>query len=647
MKYEKLFARGQIGNLELKNRIVMSPMGPGFAGADGEANDRIIRYYEERAAGGCGLIITGITRIDDETGAGETWQLHATDEKFVQGLKKLSNAVHRHDTKIFLQLQHPGRAMVAAKQKAGEIIAPSAIPCPVFQGNPRPMTTAECEAMVQKFVKGAVIAKTAGMDGVEIHAGHGYLINQFLSPLTNKRTDKYGGNFFNRMRILADIIIGIRYACGPQYPVSVRISADEFMEGGLEIEEAVRISRYLESLGIAAINVSCGIHATGNTIVEPYFRKEAWKKHLAAAVKAAMVKIPVIAVNTIKHPETAEALLQEGVCDFVALGRATLADPEFGNKAKAGKEHLIRKCMGCMFCFKTGVSGLPITCNANPRLGEELIYNEDTLKKNGDGRAVAVIGGGPGGMQAAMVLAKRGFKPVLFEKSGVLGGSMNYACKPPHKELLGELIETLINQLHEENVEVRLNTEATVEMVRELNPYGVILATGGKPMILPIPGADRENVYLAQDVVAGKHEIKGKKVVVVGAGVTGLETAEILGAENDVTVVELTATVGEPLYPSVKAFLMKTLDELGVKIMPMEGIQEIQDGKVVLRNSKTAFKTELEADAVVFAAGVRADRKLINEFRDAFDKVTTVGDASVPGLIGDALREGNSKAYVF
>ena len=303
--YEKLFSRGKIGNLELKSRIVMPPMGTSMACANGEASPEIIRYYEERAKAGCALICTEITCVDEETGAGGFYQLHATSPKYVQSLKKLADTMHRYDTKIFLQLHHPGREISSAMEPAGEIVAPSAIPCPVIGEVPRAMTTAEVEAMGKKFVKAAMMAKMAGMDGVELHAAHGYLLNQFMSPLTNKRTDRYGGDFVNRMRLIAEIIIGIRYACGPDFPVSVRISANEYLEGGIDLKEGVRIARYLESLGIVSINVSCGTYATGDTIVEPYYRDECWKKDLAATIKAA-VKIPVIAVNTVKNPATAE-----------------------------------------------------------------------------------------------------------------------------------------------------------------------------------------------------------------------------------------------------------------------------------------------------------------------------------------------------
>ena len=647
MAYEKLFQRGRIGNLELKNRIVMPPMGTGMACASGEASDRIIRYYAERAKAGCGLICTEITCVDEDTGAGGYFQLHASGMQFAQRLKKLADAVHRYDTKIFLQLHHPGREISARVQKAGEIVAPSAIPCPVTKEMPRALTTQECEELVKKFVKAANIAKIAGMDGVELHAAHGYLLNQFMSPHTNKRTDKYGGDFFNRMRLITEIIIGIRYSCGPDFPVCVRISADEFLEDGIKIEEGVKIARYLESLGVAAIDVSCGTYETGSTIVEPYYRPEGWKKHLAASVKAA-VKIPVIAVNTIKSPATAEKLLEEGVCDFVAIGRGQLADAEWAKKAKEGKEHLIRKCMGCMYCFKAALTGMPIICNANPNLGLEEIYNEDTLKKDGAGRTVAVIGGGPGGMQAALVLARRGFRPVLFEKTDRLGGTMNYAKLAPNKELVGDFLETMKNELAEARVEVRYNTEATVEAVKALNPYGVFVATGAEQIRLPVPGADKKHVYMATDVLTDSSLLKGRKVVVVGAGVTGIETAEVLARNgNQVTIVEMTGNVGGGLYPSLKIYYSKLLQDLGVRILTMQGITEICDDKVILRHSATAFKSELEADAVVFAAGVRPNRALTEAFFASFDKVTTVGDATAPGLIGDALREANSKAWVF
>lgn len=645
MSYEKLFQKGKIGSLTLKNRIVMPAMGTGFASSTGEASDEIIRYYEERAKGGCGLIITEITRIDEETGIGMSCQLSATSGKHIQRLERLADAVHRYDTKIFAQLHHPGRETPSKLLGGKQIVAPSPIACKVVGETPRELTTAECEAMTKKFVAGAVIARTAGLDGVEVHAAHGYLINQFLSPYTNKRTDKYGGNFVNRMRFLTEIIVGIRYAC-PGFPISVRISADEFIEGGLKLEDSVKIARYLESIGVSAINVSCGTYESGYTVIEPYTLPEGWKKHLAAAVKKA-VKIPVIAVNNIKHPAVAEQLLEEGVCDFVGIGRGQLADAQWGSKAKYGQEALLRKCLGCMHCFKVANMGRAIQCTVNPVLGRETVYGDDKLIRDGAGRTVAVIGGGPGGMQAAYVLAKRGFQVVLFEKAPQLGGSMNLADKPPHKELITEFIETQKNELAAVGVEVRLNTPGTVDAVKALNPYGVVVAVGGDPIRPNVPGIDGANVYSAEDILAGKVRLTGKNVAVIGGGVTGLETAEVLGENNKVAVIEMMGAVGTTLYPSVRGMLLKRLGELGVEIVTDHSLTGIGEGRINLIRTSMGYAEEREADAVVIAIGVRPRSALVEEFEAAFDKVTAVGDARRAGLIADATREANDKAFVF
>ncbi|MDO4330197.1 MAG: NAD(P)/FAD-dependent oxidoreductase [Lachnospiraceae bacterium] len=646
MNYPKLFSRGRIGNVELKNRIVMPPMGTGFASASGEASDEIIRYYEERAKGGCGLIITEITRIDNETGVGCNWQLNATSPKYVQRLLKLADAVHRHDTKIFLQLHHPGRETPSHLLGGQPPVAPSPIACKVIGEVPRELTTAECEDLVKKFISGAVIAMRSNMDGVELHAAHGYLINQFLSPYTNKRTDKYGGDFTNRMRFITEIISGIQAACGPNFPISVRISAEEYVEGGLKLEDGVKIAQYLEKLGISAINVSCGTYESGYTVIEPYYMEEGWKKHLAKTIRA-NVSIPVIAVSNIKHPAAAEQMLEEDVSDFVGIARGQLVDPQWGNKAKYGQEDVLRKCIGCLYCFRTANMGRPIACTVNPVLGRELIYNEETLVRDGNGRSVAVIGGGPAGMQAALVLGRRGFQVTLFEKGSTLGGTLNIADKPPHKTLITELTETLKHEIQAVGVTVRLNTPATVEAVKELNPYGVMIATGGMPIVPPVPGIDMEHVCKAEEVLSGQVMLKGKKVLIMGGGVTGLETAEILSKENQVTVVDMLDAVATTLYPSVRAGLLGRLQKGGVKIITGHRINRIQEGFVELQNVKDHTSDQTETDAVVLAVGVRPDRDMISEFYNAFDKVTTVGDASRSGLIGDALKEANDKAFVF
>ena len=646
MKYEKLFARGKIGNLELKNRIVLPPMGTNMASYTGEATDEIIRFYTERAKGGCGLIITEISRIDDVTGVGMTGQLSVTSGNFVRKLVQLTDAVHQYDSKIFLQLHHPGREISSRALGGIQPVAPSPIPCKVVGEMPRELTTEECEDLIRKFVTGAVYAKMAGFDGVELHAAHGYLLNQFLSPYTNKRTDRFGGDAEGCLTFVREIIQGIQHTCGRSFPVSVRLTCDEFVEGGLTLADAVWICRRLEELGAAAIDVSAGIYESGYASIEPQGLPEGWKKHLATEIKK-NVSIPVIAVNNIKYPSTAERYLEENVCDFIAIGRGQLADPQWGNKAKAGRDEEIRKCLGCMYCFNCLGRLHPIECTVNPIVGREGKFNEDTLKKDGNGKNVVVVGGGPAGMQAALVCAKLGYHVTLLEQADRLGGTANLAAIPPHKEMLAELIKTQTLELELAGVDVRLSTKATVELIRSLTPYGVILACGGTPIVPAIPGIDLPHVCTAEQVLSGAVKLTGKQVAVIGGGVTGLETAEVLSANHSVTVVEMAKNVGTTLYTTVRLFLMGRLQGAGVKVLTLKKLTEIREGEIVLTDSKTGEETVLPSDAVVLAMGVSPERSLAEQIMAEFDHVTMVGDVSRTGQIADAMREANDKAFVF
>ena len=509
------------------------------------------------------------------------------------------------------------------------------------------MTIEEIQGMVKKFVKGAYIAKTAGLDGVEIHAAHGYLISQFLSPYTNKRTDQYGGDFTNRVRFLTEIILGIRYTIGQDFPICVRINGNDFVAGGLEIAEQVQLAQYLESIGVAAINVSCGMYESGWSIIEPAAIPEAWKKDLAKTIKA-NVSIPVIAVNNIKHPEIAEKLLETDVCDFVGIGRCHLTDPEYVNKAKANDTEAIRKCIGCLYCFKVANEGKQIACTINPRLGREFIYNEDTIKRNGDGRKVAVIGGGPGGMQAAITLAKRNFKPIIFEKQDKLGGTLNLGDQPPHKELMTEFCQTLVREVKDLDIEVKLNTEANPADLKSEDYYGIVVAIGGQPMVPPIEGIDSDNVHLFDAVLRHQVELKDKNIIVLGGGETGLETAELLADQgNKVTVVEMLGEVGQDMYPSVIGMMKKRFGEKGVDIITNYKVVKMDSDEVLIRSTITEQDKTMAADTLVIASGVRPDKNLISQFKEANDHVIVIGDAYKPGNIAKALKEANDKCFVF
>lgn len=644
---QRLFQEGKIGKVRLKNRIVMPAMGCGFAAANGEASDGIIRYYEERARGGCGLIITEITRIDDASGVGMSNQLCAIKAEHIQRLSYLADAVHRHDTKIFAQLHHPGRQTPSRLLGGNPILAPSPIPCGVIKEVPKEMTVDEIQAVVKLFVKGAYIVKAAGFDGVELHGAHGYLISQFLSPYTNKRKDQYGGDFTGRVRFLTEIILGIRYTLGADFPISVRINAKDFLEGGLELPEQVQLAQYLESLGVAAINVSLGMYESGWCIIEPAAVPEGWKQDFAKTIKA-QIKIPVIAVNNIKHPELAERCLEEGVCDFVGIGRGQLTDPNFGRKARAGDTEAIRKCIGCLYCFKCASEGKPIACTVNPVLGREFIYNEDTVKRDGAGRRVAVVGGGPAGMQAAIVLAKRGFKPVIFEKEQKLGGMLNLGDQPPHKALMTEFCQTLRRELRDLDVELRLGSEARPEALSAEDYYGLVIAMGGQPFAPPIVGLERDNVYFFDQILRHEAKLEGRRVVVLGGGETGLETAEYLAdLGNQVTVVEMLKQAGQEMYASALALMMKRFAEKGIELVLDHKVVELREGQVVIRGTTTEKDRVLEADALVLAGGVRADQARVEAFKAAHPHVIVVGDAVEPGNIAKALKEANDKCAVF
>ncbi|MBQ7796432.1 MAG: FAD-dependent oxidoreductase [Lachnospiraceae bacterium] len=644
MAYEKLFQKTKIGSMRLKNRIVMPAMGVSLAQPGGEANEHIITYYEERAKGGVGLIITEITRIEETYGTAVPNQLGAYHTRHIPHLERLAERVHKYGTKILLQLQHPGRENKSSMIDGRQIVAPSPVMCKVTNEMPRELTTEECSGLVKAFVTGAVFAKRAGFDGVELHAAHGYLLGEFLSPYTNKRTDRYGGSFENRIRIMQEIITTIRFLCGKDFIISVRISADEFVEGGLKLDEAIQMIKAFESYGIDVINVSSGIYESATTIIEPASYPQGWKKHLALAVKNS-VNIPVIAVNNIKEPEIAEQLLEEGVCDYIAIGRALLADPQWANKAKEGRSDEINKCIGCLYCFKSLFDGNHIKCAVNPRCGREVEYLN--IKKDGAGKKVAIIGGGPAGMVAALTLKEREYEPVIFEKDSALGGQLNVADKPILKEKLAAYKNSLICRIEKAGIEVRLNTAATVENVKELDPAGVFIATGGTPIIPNLPGVDGANVMTAEEILTGKKEAKGS-VIVVGGGITGMETAETLASKgHTVTLVEMTNEIGKGLYRSVLVDYMIRFKKFGINVMTNECVMAIAENGVSLKNTATSQLQDLAADTVVLAIGVKPNEALTQEFEAAFDEVIVLGDANKSGRIAEATFDGHGRASTF
>lgn len=646
MKYEKLFQPGKIGNLELRNRVVMTAMGALMGDWNGCTTPEQIRFYEDRAKGGCGLIIPEFTSVDADSGHCNPIQLGIYDSRQIKSFQLICEAVHRHGAKIFIQLHHGGREAPPACNGGRQAMAPSVeLNSVVGRATilPREMTIEDIDNLVEKYVQAAVNSELAGADGVEVHAAHGYLVQQFLSPYTNKRTDEYGGSMENRCRFLVRILTGIRAAVSRDFVVGARINGNDFVEGGNDLAACTEIAKYLEPY-VDYFNVSCGVYASAPTMIEPCYSPEGWRKNLAKTIKAA-VNVPVIAVNTIKHPETAERFLQEGVSDFVGMSRMQLADPDVVKKAMAGREDLIRKCLGCMNCNKSVVAGRTLHCALNPVAGHEVTFGDDKLVKNGNGRKVAIVGGGPAGMQAALLMKKRGFEPVIFEASGTLGGSAILASKAPCKHMAQEFVDTQIAEMQEYGIEVHLNTPGTVARIQTLEPYCVVVACGGNQIIPGVPGADRDNVYYIEDVLLGKVQFAGKKIAVIGGGHVGLEVAHYLCADNQVTVVEMQKEVGTSIYRTAKYKLLSLLQENGVEILTQHALAGVGEGTVALKQLPGGETVSVDADIVIMALGNRPDKAYEDKLAAAFDKVIVVGDATKAGTMADATKAAYEKCF--
>lgn len=637
--YEKLRSPMAIGQLTIPNRVVMTAMGVSIAAPGGGVSDDIIAFYEARAKGGVGLIMTEVTRVTDGAGGGEPCQLAARKPSDILELQRLVDAIHKYDTRIFVQLQHPGRE--ASPLITGEqAVAPSAIASPMSGTLPRALTTAECEELVQKFVQAAWIVQMAGADGVELHGAHGYLINEFLSPAMNQRSDKYGGSFDNRMRFLTEILTGIRHQCGRHFPLAVRINAEEMLEGGIALPEAVRIAVALEQAGADAIDVSC--YTLG--CIEPGTYPQGWKKYMAAAIKQA-VRIPVIAVSNIKEPAIAEQLLQEGCCDFVGVARAHLADPEWCHKAFSGRAEEIRKCIGCLACFGEIVQLRRIKCAVNPVTGREREYAHPA--HNGAGRTVAVIGAGPAGIEAALTLKERGFAPVLFDDGTRMGGTLNIADQGYGKEKITRYVDSLIAQVKHAGIALRLHEPATPELVQSLHPSGVFLACGAEPVVPPIPGIHGDNVFLAEDVLLGHTQPQGK-VAVIGSGMTGIETAEVLAERGcQLTLVELQPEVGPGMYPAIVQDVLSRILPHAPTVLTGHRLERVLPDGLELTRLADGEKVLVQADAVVLAMGVRPRKALVEAFRAVFPNLRVVGDAAHCGRILEATQDAHAQAFVF
>ncbi|MBB5174647.1 FAD-dependent oxidoreductase [Texcoconibacillus texcoconensis] len=641
MSNHHIFENGKIGEVTIKNRVVMPAMGTNLASSEGEVTDQQIAYYEERAKGGTGLITIEVTAIEAELGKATVNQLRIDDDRFVSGFSRLAKAVHKHDGKIFVQLHHAGRESYSMLTGGKQIVAPSPITCEAVGEVPRELTTEEVKDLVNKFIIGAVRCKRAGIDGVELHGAHGYLINQFLSPHTNQRTDEYGGSFENRMRFLKDIVMGIKEQCGNDFPVMVRLSVDEFEEGGMDVSLSKKVSRYLEEIGVDALHASAGNYNSIDKVVESPLFEQGWRVYLAEEIKKE-VNIPVIAVGSIREPQFVNSILADGKADFVAMGRSHIADPEWTRKAMEGRDEEIRKCISCLHCTKS--SNPHVSCSINVRAGREREFQEITPIE--EKRHVVIVGGGPGGMEAARVLSLKGYDVTLFEKDDKLGGQLNLVSDPVHKQKTDWFIAYLSNEMERLQVDVRLNTEASTDMIESFQPYAVILATGGEINIPNIEGTQLPNVCHYMDYKTGQKTFDNKHVAVLGSGLICHSVVRHLKEEgNDVTLIELPTKSSRRIDDSTRLRLLNRLKNMNANIVTNQKVSEIHPNAVQTEDRTTGEKAEFEIDDVIIAMGVKPYNPLEEPLRKMLDNVFVIGDAADSYFLGGAVGDGFEKAF--
>lgn len=505
------------------------------------------------------------------------------------------------------------------------------------------MTTAEIYEVAQYFADAAGRAKRAGYDMVEIHAAHGYLVGSFLSPLFNRRKDEFGGSLENRMRFPLEIIRRMKQMVGKDFPISIRISADEFLEGGTTLAESTQMAKVLEEAGVAIINVSAGVHETlhlSNDIMrfQEGLKWDIWKK-----IKES-VKVPTIAGGGHRTPEFCEKLLSEGVSDYVGLGRQMLADPYWAEKAKEGRVEDINKCISCLMCLYE-LSGVPRIwphCTVNAVWGRETYPEFAEYRPTAVKKKVFIIGGGPAGMEAARVASLRGHDVTLYEKMEELGGQLKIASLPPGKEKMLWPRNYLITQLKKQKVKIKLGTEVTLEMVKRETPDVVVVATGAQAFVPNLPGIMNKKVCSAWDILQNKVELENKKVLILGGGMVGCETAEFLEERGiNVTVVEMLGDVALDMDPLNRRGLLDALKKYGTKLLTNMEVKEINDKGVIALNRLNGEKENIQGEAIVVAMGSQAIAGLAEVLKDETPEFYIIGDSREPRRVLDAIYEGS------
>lgn len=636
-EFSHLFSPIKVGETVVKNRVFMPPISTNLADK-GYVTDALVAHYAARAKGGVGLIVTEVTTVEP-TYIYLPGDMSIHDDSFIPGWKKLTEAVHQYDCKILPQLFHPAY-MAFPIPGTPRLIAPSNVGPYYAKEAPRSVTKEELKVIIKQFGEAALRVKTAGADGVEIHAAHAHgLLGGFLSPLYNKRTDEYGGDISCRLRLTLEVIEEVRKMCGKDFIIDVRISGDEYTDGGLNINDMIYVSKTLEKAGVDMLHVSGGTTiARGSSIPAPGTKmgshallSEEIKKH---------VSIPVATVGRITEPWIVDELIANDKADICMIGRANLCDAQFVNKAMNGHVEDIRPCIGCLRCLTGIMFGKRVSCTINPSLE---IENEDTIKEAEEKKNILVIGSGPAGMEAAFVAHKRGHHVVLCEKDDKLGGEMNLAAVPIAKQDLTLVIKYMAHKL--EGVDVRLNTEVTLEMLKnEFKDYEVIAGTGASPIVIN-PFTQFKSWMTADDVLAGR-AFPGRKIVIIGGGSVGCETADYLAPlindlfprNRDVTILEMADGVMMNESGPGRSLLVRRMMEKGVKIITSAKVDSVTETEINYTQDDVTH-TIKDADTLIFAAGYKKNPAVEEMLEESGLNYHMIGDAHEIGNIKTAITE--------